>query len=378
MHTLRLSEPRELLALVPHQLGFRPHDSAVAVSLRPPSGEVGLVVRVDLAGLADPADGDRLARGLVSHLDRDGARRCVLVVYTDSDPRNDARHVARLAAARVAEAAQGAFGDVPVWVVTPSGYLALDCERACCPPGGRPLWELESTQVGAQMVLAGSVVAPTRDDVARIGRAPAEARRSVARVRRRWEARRADAIAAGPEASARWRADSVGAWRAAVARGVDGPALSTGSPLGRIEAGLVDRRVRDAVLVSFVPGTGDLPERTVRGDALDAAADAGVGAAIGAVVDPSRALTPPEGLRRQEQVLEQVVAHGRTGAQAPALTLLAFAAWWRGDGARAGVLLERALADEPAHRLALLLDQALGAALPPGWVQAAGSRLAVP
>ncbi|WP_448629283.1 DUF4192 family protein [Cellulomonas soli] len=72
-----------------------------------------------------------------------------------------------------------------------------------------------------------------------------------------------------------------------------------------------------------------------------------------------------------------MVAHGRAGGQAPALTLLALLAWWCGDGARAQVLLERALADEPAHRLALLLAEALEAALPPGWVRAGGAR-AVP
>ncbi|MGN8245371.1 DUF4192 domain-containing protein [Cellulomonas soli] len=374
--TLRLSEPRELLALIPHQLGFRPAQSAVGVSLRPPSGEVGLVVRVDLDALADPVDGPRLARGLVTHLDRDGARRSVLVVYTDRDPRTEPDHAAHAAAAALREAAHSALGDVPVWVVTPHGYLALDCRDACCPPGGRPLADLEGTQVGARMVLAGSVVAASRDDVGRIRRAPAEPRRAVARVRRRWEARGAQAVAAGPRAVADWRADSLAAWRRSLAQGADGPAPATGSPLGRVEAGLADRRVRDAILVSCVPGTADLPERAVRGERPDAASDAAVGAAVAAIVDPQVAVPPPPDVRRYEHVLEQVVAHGRAGGQAPALTLLALVSWWRGDGARAQVLLERALADDPAHRLALLLADALAAAIPPGWVRAGGAGVA--
>ncbi|WP_448629282.1 DUF4192 domain-containing protein [Cellulomonas soli] len=291
--TLRLSEPRELLALIPHQLGFQPERSVVAVSLRPPAGEVGLVVRVDLAGLADPADGPRLARGLVTHLDRDGARRTVLVVYSEHDPRTDPGHEAHVAAAAVREAAAGVLGEVPCWVVSSTGYLSLDCDEPCCPPGGRPLTDLQATQVGARMVLAGSVVAPSRQDVGRIRPAPAEARRAVARVRRRWEARGEQARACGPQACADWRAESVAAWRRALAQGLDGPVPAGGSPVGRVEAGLVDRRVRDAILVSCVPGTGDLPERAVRAEEPDDSADAAVGAAVAAIVDPAVALAPP-------------------------------------------------------------------------------------
>lgn len=44
-------------------------------------------------------------------------------------------------------------------------------------------------------------------------------------------------------------------------------------------------------------------------------------------------------------------------------------AWWHGDGARAAVLLERALRADPGHRLARLLADALGAGLAPGWVR---------
>ncbi|MDC7121788.1 DUF4192 domain-containing protein [Cellulomonas fimi] len=400
--TLRVSEPRELLALVPYRLGFRPRDSAVAVSLRAPRGQVGLVVRVDLEQLADPDDGGRCARALVGLLDQDGARRAVLVLYVDADPRTgDRGHVARAVDA-FREASAVPLDDVPVWVVTASGYLALDCaDDACCPPGGRPLLELDSTQTSARMVLAGSAVADSRGDLGRVRRAGEDARRGAARTRRRRERRREVATAQGPAALAAWRQDCLAAWRAAVAQeraavsaesgvrgdglpGPDltGPASGPGAPgagggpvrrrapWGRIEAGLVDRRVRDAVLVGMVPGTGDLPERSLAGAAVSAGVDAAVGAAVATLVDPVRALRPPPDADVHERVLERVVAHGRTGHQAPTLTLLAMLAWWRGDGARAAVLLERALADDPAHRLAGLLAHVLAAAVPPGWARA--------
>jgi len=51
------------------------------------------------------------------------------------------------------------------------------------------------------------------------------------------------------------------------------------------------------------------------------------------------------------------------------LTLLALLAWWQADGTRAGVLLDRALEADPAHRLAQLLNDALAGGLAPGWVR---------
>ncbi|TQL03942.1 DUF4192 domain-containing protein [Cellulomonas sp. SLBN-39] len=371
--TLRIAEPRELLAYVPYRLGFVPARSAVLVSLRGPRHEVGLVVRVDLADLLDPADGARVARTLVSHLDRDGARRAVLVLYLPQGPGVPSGAPAHRAVAHVRQAADVPLGPVDVLVVGDEGYGCLACDHGCCPPGGRPLRDLQSTAVGARMVLEGVAVAASRADVARIALAPAEARRSVARVRARWAAAARDAHAAGGEGLAAWRAGVLAAWRVEVARAGDPtavPARPTGlACLGRIEAGLADRRVRDAVLVTFVPGTGRLAERSLAGAGPEPADDAAIGQAVAAVVDPARAVPPPSTTGLHEAVLERVVAHGARGAQAPALTLLGLLAWWRGDGARAGVLVGMALEDEPGHRLALLLEGTLDAGLAPGWVR---------
>jgi hypothetical protein len=367
--TLRVSEPREILALVPHRLGFRPADSAVVVSLRPPRGAVGLVVRVDLPHLADASDGPHLARTLVAHLGRDGARHGILVLYSESDPRGT-DGPAHVAAQHFRDAAAAALGEVQVWVVTHSGYLALDCTQDCCPPGGRPLRDLDSTPVGAMLVLAGSAVADSRDEIARIRPQSGDVRRSVSRVRRRWERRRQDSLAAGVEQTSRWRQESLAAWRDAVALvESDGPGTG-GAPWGRLEAALADRRVRDGVLVALVPGTADLAERSVLEAESTPEIDAALGAAMAMIIDPVHGVVPPaRATAVHEAVLEAVVARGRTGAQAPALTLLALLAWWGGDGARARVLLDGALDAEPGYRLAELLDDALSAAVPPGWVR---------
>jgi hypothetical protein len=116
--TIRVSDPAELLALIPHQLGFQPHESAVAVSLRGPRGQVGMIARVDLDGFADPESGPQLARQMMSHLVSDGAHRVFLALYTD-DPRGA---LSTLTAANIRDAALPFFDDeVKVWAVQRGG-----------------------------------------------------------------------------------------------------------------------------------------------------------------------------------------------------------------------------------------------------------------
>lgn len=365
---LRLGEPRELLALVPHLLGFHPRLSAVAVSLRGSRGQVGLVARVDLADVADPEHGPQVARSLATHLARDRARRAVLVVYAGG-PAPSGSDLVASAAAHVAEAFDVPFGGVEVVVVGDTAFRCLACDDTCCPPGGRPLSDLQSTRAGAEMVLAGSVVAPGREALGRVAAAPTPARRAVARVRRRRAESQLRAAASGPQSLARWRSDGLAAWRALVAAapGAGAGSVTRVTLLGRVEAGLTDRRVRDAVLVSCLPDTGTLPERALAHGGPDE--DAELRGAIGRLVDPAAGGPPDETVHAARAALEDVVAHGRRGVQAPAVTLLATLAWWQGDGARAAVLLDRALHDDPGYRLALLMRTAVDAGLAPGWVR---------
>lgn len=454
---LRLGHTRELLGLVPYQLGFEPRDSVVAVSLRGPRREVGLVARVDVADLLCPA-GAGVAAGVAGHLAADGATEVVVVVYDDAgDPRDPARgmrgdRTARaVRAAQVARAACSRVGDVAVWLVTQGHYLGLDCrDRGCCPPGGRPLADLAAGELAGRLVgrRAGrrGAVLPSRDDVGAIAHAAAGPRRSASAARSRWtdlllrSTRPADVLA--------WRQRSLATWRAALAAvqdsrsEVDAEDVGTvpAAALGRIEAALDDPALRDAVLLTVVqPGT-DLPDALVRyadagtagrrgaweeadagysdeaeapGSALEEAGDdalvapdaeggptagspdrpgdepaggsaAGGGssaagaravsdavrAALDVLVEPACAREPDQDVAEAGQaLLEQVVAHGRSERQAPALTLLALLAWWEGDGVRAAVLVERALSHDPGHRLAELLDRALAAGLPPGWMR---------
>lgn len=365
--TIRTSEPRELLALVPFQLGFQPEESAVVVSLRGPRRRVGLVARVDLTALADPVGGPEVARALVAHLVADGARGVVLVLYSREDRRGSGSAAALAAAEHLADAGQVPLGEPTVWVVTPDGWYGLGClDLACCPADGRPLAELQSTAVGAEMVVRGAAVAASRADLARVGTAPPAARRSARRAAVRWAAHARAATC--PSDLHRWRRDGLTLWRTTLDAAWAARLDARPTVLGRLRAALDDVLVRDAVLLLLLPGTDGLPERVVAGDG-----GADVGEALRRLVDPSQGVPPDrERCAGAAELLALVAAHAGQGGHAPSTTLLAVLAWWAGDGARAAVLLERALATEPTYRLARLVEEAVACGMPPGWLS--GSR----
>ncbi len=366
MTTIRTREPRELLALIPYQLGFVPSESAVAVALRRDRSRVGLVARVDLADLADAVDGPDLARSLVGHLLADGATSAVLVLYTGAAGMPADARVVQRAVAAFQEEAGPVLGEIAVWLVGPAGYRALGCtDPACCPPGGRPLSDLESTQVGAHMVVAGRQVVATRQELVRESAAPAPARRAARRAAERWAAHLRPG--ADPAGAHRWRRACLAAWREDIAALASGSAVAVAPVrLGRHVASLADVLVRDAVLLGLVPGCARLADRVVAGYHGEE-----VGRALGAIIDPVAGIAPQAALLDPaRRLLELVDAHAPRARRAPALTLLGLVSWWEGDGARAGVYVERAISAQEDYRLAVLVDTTLRAGMPPGWLRA--------
>lgn len=368
--TLEVCEPRELLALVPFQLGFQPRESLVLVSLRGPDGRVGLVARADLDDVCDPVAGPAVAARLVDHLRSDGAATVLAVVYTDDALPAAVPDGSRpwVAAATVASAAEPP-GVANVWVVGRAGYRRLDCDDGlCCPAQGRPLEDLESTQVGAHMVLAGATVRASRDQLADLAPVPEDDRRRARAAAVAWRrARSADGLR-GP-AHADWLERSLVAWH----RAVEGSAAP--AELGQVAAALDDVVLRDAVLVSLVPGSGRLPEKIVQevgSPPQDTSTSDAVGRAVAALLDPAAGVRPDSETERGRSALERVVTHHDPRA-APGRTLLALVAWWHGDAALAAAHLDQ-VCGEQDYRLARLLRTALDAGMPPGW--AAVPRLA--
>ena len=353
--TIRATEPRELLALIPFQLGFHPTDSVVLVSLRPPRRRVGMMARADVVDLAADGMGEQLSRNLAAHLASDGAVGVVLVLYVD-DLEAGLEGTAATAVGRLADAVSEAAPVEGLWAVTPSGYHRLS-------PGldaveSFPIDDLAGSQVGSEMVYLGSAVAENRAALGRLPVAPASSRRTAERAAREWRARREEPA---------WEEESVRLWRREQRRD-GGPAAAPGRPTawGRLAAALEDVTVRDAVLISLVPEADGFPEVSY-GTALD---DERVAWAISAIVDPTVGVPPtPEVCEPSRARLTHVASHSREGSPG-ALTLLGVIAWWEGGGAEARIWIDRALEVEPGYRLALLISQALDAGMPPGWVRA--------
>jgi hypothetical protein len=415
---VRVAGPEDLLAYIPYRLGFEPVESVVAVSLTGPRQRVGLVARVDLDDLRlrqpddpDGPDGAATARWLADHVVADGADRAVVVLYTATDPTvpsGAARRAAELLRARLERRLPG----VEVWLVAPTGFRALDCtDPMCCPAGGRPLSALQGTRVAAHMVLEGRTVAGTREERYALRPAPDAARTQARRAAARWtdayrrlldrtrfpgeggpidgavpvaDTTRRRGATLGPRADeaearraeralAEWGAESLGLWRSAVrvvASARPGqPVTLSPVDLGKIGAALADIPVRDAVLLSLVPGTEETALRTARRE-VDGETDAATGTVMARIVDPEQGVPPSDDITRAaRQVLEAVVTHVPRNRRAPAYLLLALVAWWHGDGGLAAERVSDTLGVDPEYRLALLLRGAIVGGVPPGWVR---------
>ncbi|HZI97486.1 MAG TPA: DUF4192 domain-containing protein [Actinomycetales bacterium] len=358
--TLRVSHPSDLLAYVPYRVGYQPSRSIVLVCLRGPRHRVGLVTRVDL-----PPDGAALdvqVQRLVAFAASDGATAVVLVVYAEPGDESVAHADVVRTVQDETEAADLELLDA--YLVGRGRYSSLVCDNPrCCPPAGHPLSDLASSVVSAEMVALGAVVGADR--------AEALGNLTPADDDRRARVERAAGLAAStapvrPAKRARWRSRLLTAWRreaAAAATGADGevPADVAGSLL----AGLDDPTLRDAVMLSCVPGCGLAPE------ALAAhGLDQDVASLLDRVFDAEDAIRP-DGDRADASsaVLRSLVRQGTPPRTAAPLGLLAWLSWWHGDGSTARSLVDLALASDPGHRLALLLGEALDRGVPPGWAQ---------
>jgi hypothetical protein len=61
--------------------------------------------------------------------------------------------------------------------------------------------------------------------------------------------------------------------------------------------------------------------------------------------------------------------HARPGKRAPVLTVLAWLAWFEGNGVRARLLVQQALDDRPGYSLALMVDEFLLRGIAPPWAR---------
>ena len=343
--TLRIRDAGDLIATLPLLLGFVPAESLVVVGLDR-AGTMRPVFRIDLADVRAEQASIALCHTVAAHLARAGASRAVLVAFCDCGACE-----ASEALARVRTHLADTVEVVDTWAVSRGRYRSPECaDNTCCPETG--------------LRVPPTPAAPLRGFAPRAHGVPSHA--EAPSTRRRRASRAGDrAWQRGDRGSTRWRGERFEAWRRALAAAHHG-ALPTDAEAGKLAAGLRDIVVRDACVVDLIPGQGEVADALCEGRSSASVRDA-----LAAILTPQCAVAPDPRQLVALTALCEHLAWIRPQALAPSMTLVGLARWWNGDEATAAHAIAQAVAHEPRYRLAELIQCAIDAHLPPGWLAAA-------
>lgn len=308
---IRLSSPSELIAAVPHLLGFHPHNSLVVLALH--DKRLGLTMRADLV---DTEHAPLLADQLLVPMARQQPTGVALVVIGDCPtPDGDLPHRALVDAVDDVLTGGGLRVVHASWTaqtVHGAPWRCYDdslCAGTVADPATSPL--------AAATVAAGAVTFSSREEMAEL-----LAGEDAAALQRR--AMLLNAADADHPMSSRLVAQRLARLRQ-LHQAAAGDLALTDSLIAEVASALCDHRVRDACL-PWCTGSG-----AVAAERLWLAL--------------VRATPAPE--------------------RAEPAALLALTAYLRGDGALAGIALDAALQACPDHSLSGLLRAALDGGLPP-------------
>jgi hypothetical protein len=159
---LRITSPADILAYIPHALGFGPVESLVMVTL---SGRtIGATLRVDLP---PPGDDPRaFAAGVCSYLCSDeGADATLMVLYTDEGwnaPATPPRRAMADALGQALAAVRMPLKDA--WLVSATHWREYFCvDPDCCPWPGRPVTSIEESALSVELIFGGSSVSASAE-----------------------------------------------------------------------------------------------------------------------------------------------------------------------------------------------------------------------
>ncbi|TQL64344.1 DUF4192 domain-containing protein [Rarobacter faecitabidus] len=394
---IRVADAREVLALVPFQLGYTPRESVVFVALRGERQRLGVMARADGRDLVQPS-GKSLLGSIMDFLARDGATKAIAIVYADCDDGSVAPwlneavdRIERLAVRRMPVTAWWVNGtDLRIGRHDLEAAQAVSEKSANAPESALgasglswdeplPIGDLSTTQVSATMVVHGHVVAGNRAELARLPRMSPELEHRLWRAGDRYRRLFKPPLDAADSAQGRqWLARSGELWDAALdasaARSFNG---ITGRPelppltWARLGVALNHKGVRDRVLARIVGMSLE------GGSDADSAPSSGTGdgADFSELFAPTGSTVPDTALL---QGLSEAVAYATAATRhkhrSDGHAVLALLAWWEGSGAKAAEHCDTALRIDRKHRLAVLVRHMLDIGLPPGWVANRDSR----
>ncbi|WP_323099404.1 DUF4192 domain-containing protein [Intrasporangium sp. YIM S08009] len=337
---IKLRSPAELLAVIPHLLGFEPQHALVVMALR--DSKIDLTARIDLPA---PERVEEVAEALFRHVRREAAEAVLLVGYEDTA--GESRPLLDTVTEQL-----GTLG-VSIrdrLVVHDGRWRSLHCDRpSCCPPEGTPL------------PMPADVADPIVEFIGQ-GSAPLPDRRTLAAQLEEGAAARdvADLLEHRPPtqvslADTRARHRLAEVWTRVLTR-PEG-ALGIADAAVALQS-LKDTSTRDGLAAVLVPNGLELdvlPEDTRA--LVDACSHA-----VRALVEEHGVDMTPGAVKSR---LIDLCRHATHDHAAPALTLLATYSWWHGDGALARVALDRALRCDRDYRLAQLLTLMLDEGIRP-------------
>lgn len=321
---LSAASAEDVLAVVPHLLGFYPERSLVVIGINGQPSQVSVTFRYDLPDPPQALEIADIAEHAASVLKRQQISAAVMIGYGPEAlavPVLDVvTRTLSLTGVSLAEVLRADAGR----------YWSLLCNSPqCCPPEGRS-YDPGSHPAAAAMTEAGLSAHPDRSALARTLQPPpgtAEQVRQATNAARLQLSELVSKALADGEADPGLRVARTGraAMRQAIRTYRGGGAISARDQLAWLAVLLADLRVRDDAWARMDPRYRE------------------------------------EHLRLWTDVLR---AAATEFVPAPA-SLLAFTAWQSGNGALGACAVDRALAADPYYSMALLLSDALDAGLPP-------------
>lgn len=293
----KLSGPGDAIAIIPYLLGFTPTESLVVIALQGPRKRFGPCFRMDLA--AAQAD---YVLALVRHHHFDP-----VMIFAFSGQREPAGRTLRTVHAKLTDVGIGVLDAIRA---DGSRWWSMSCGNPrCCSPDGTA-YDLETSRVAAEAVLAGLNRAPDRESL----------RAQFAPLHRE----RQEAVAeAAAQAAAQQRSDA-------------GPASLVSAALAAPSALTIQQIAELAVAVQQIRHRDEAWLLMTRANA-----------------------------HRHLELWRVVMQSVPDALLPPVGALTAFAAWLSGHGVLASHAAERVLEVDETYSMALLVIEALHASLNP-------------
>ncbi|ALO67389.1 hypothetical protein AS189_13945 [Arthrobacter alpinus] len=395
LETIKVSAGEDLLAFIPHMVGYWPESSVVCIGMM--GKKLQATMRLDLPPEdADARDTERFATIAATQLANDKTSDgCLIAIFG----RRDWPHPKDQPYAKLFKAFRKAFADrgLPVrdaWYVGKENWRSLTCSDArCCPWPGKSNLSIRESFVNAEFVFRGSM----------IGEAPKEQVRQLTAVRDVDFV--AAVVAAGEQSRGPLGRNGCGhdqltatlqAWQFSVELW---PKPPDAHMCAFLLASLADSTVRDCVIMLLATSgeyalagavglwlSGSDTEDTAyplnwyggnqaAGKPLrmewateeliqEAAYDFSsflVGSTAPRIPGEQPHLLDWERLDGAEPFLHFLARASDSPEKAPVLCILGWIQWCKGRGSWAGEYFQACLAHQPGYRLASLLDQLLSA-----------------